>query len=67
VEWVDQDGTLERFMIPLNLWRNDGWMLEKIELVNLRVEVNLVSELLAKEAGWTPSRSRRTIITGING
>jgi hypothetical protein len=67
VEWVDQDGTLECFMIPLNLWRNNRWTLEKIKLVNLRVEVNLVSELLTKEAGWTSLRSRRTIIMGING
>jgi hypothetical protein len=53
-------------MIPLNLWRNDEWILEKIRLVNLRAEVNLVLELLAKEASWTPSRSRRMIIMSID-
>ena len=67
MEWVDRGGTRERFVIPLNLKVSDGWAPEKIGLVDSGAEVNLVSELLAKEAGWTPSKSRRTIVAGIDG
>lgn len=67
MEWVDRNDTRERFVIPLNLKVPDGWAPEKIGLVDSGAEVNLVSELLAKEAGWTPLKSRRTIVAGIDG